>query len=146
MHHLSGVYTHELEKTTIDDKLMFQFSIIYPHKTRYYYCENEIEYKTWIRLIRKVTGYEDINDTYEILETLGEGRFGIVKACQNKISKRKAAIKIVSKKNMNNFDIQLFHTEIEILKICQHPNIIKLYDVFENHDFIYISKIISNKS
>ena len=28
--------------------------------------------------------------------------------------------------------------EIEILKICQHPNILKLYDVIENHEKLYI--------
>jgi len=32
----------------------------------------------------------------------------------------------------------LVKTEIEILKICQHPNIIRLYDIFENNDYIYI--------
>ena len=37
-------------------------------------------------------------------------------------------------------DLELVKTEIEILKICQQPNIIQLYDVFENVDFIYISK------
>lgn len=36
-------------------------------------------------------------------------------------------------------DLELVKTEIEILKVCQHPNIIRLYDVFENIDFIYIS-------
>ena len=40
---------------------------------------------------------------------------------------------------MSSFDIQLFRSEIEILKICQHPNIIRLYDVFENQENIYIS-------
>ena len=28
--------------------------------------------------------------------------------------------------------------EIEVLKICQHPNIIKLEDIFENQDYLYI--------
>ena len=28
--------------------------------------------------------------------------------------------------------------EIEVLKMCQHPNIIKMLDVFENLDFFYI--------
>ena len=36
---------------------------------------------------------------------------------------------------------ELVRTEIEILKICQHPNIIALYDVFENVDYFYIIKI-----
>lgn len=35
-------------------------------------------------------------------------------------------------------DIELQKREIEILKICQHPNVIKLLDVFENHEYIYI--------
>jgi serine/threonine protein kinase len=46
----------------------------------------------------------------------------------------------MSKKDMNNQDLELVKTEIEILKICQHPYIIRLYDIFENADFIYISK------
>lgn len=140
MHNLSGVYTSEEEKCVIEDKLMFCFSMIYPNKVRHYYCEDEGEFRTWIKMFFKVTGYKDLNETYEILDTLGKGRFGLVKICQNKTTKRKAAIKIMSKKNMGQNDIQLIHTEIEILKICQHPNIIRLYDVFENQESIYISK------
>ena len=40
---------------------------------------------------------------------------------------------------MDSSDLELVRTEIEILKICQHPYIIKLYDVFENIDYIYIA-------
>lgn len=28
--------------------------------------------------------------------------------------------------------------EIDVLKMCQHPNIIRLIDVFENHKYFYI--------
>ena len=35
-------------------------------------------------------------------------------------------------------DLELVRTEIEILKICQHPNIIKLYETFENSEYFYI--------
>lgn len=35
-------------------------------------------------------------------------------------------------------DLELQKREIEILKICQHPHIIRLLDVFENNDYIYI--------
>ena len=45
----------------------------------------------------------------------------------------------MNKKDMTNQDLELVKTEIEILKICQHPNIIRLYDVFENLEYIYIS-------
>lgn len=57
----------------------------------------------------------------------------------HKESKHKVAIKILSKKDMSTTESELVRSEIEILKICQHPNIIRIYDVFENIDFIYIS-------
>jgi serine/threonine protein kinase len=60
----------------------------------------------------------------------------------HKVSGRKVAVKIMSKKDMTLQDLELVKTEIEILKICQHPNIITLYDVFENLDFIYISNFL----
>jgi serine/threonine protein kinase len=40
---------------------------------------------------------------------------------------------------MSNQDLELLKSEIEILKICQHPNIIRLYDVFDKINSIYIS-------
>ncbi len=45
---------------------------------------------------------------------------------------------------MKEDDIEMARTEIEIMKISQHPNIIRLYDVFENIDYIYISKALLN--
>ena len=44
----------------------------------------------------------------------------------------------MNKINMDSSDLELILTEIEILKICQHPYIIKLYDMFENIYYIYI--------
>lgn len=35
-------------------------------------------------------------------------------------------------------ELELQKREIEVLKICQHPNVIRLLDVFENPDYIYI--------
>jgi serine/threonine protein kinase len=39
---------------------------------------------------------------------------------------------------MSAQEIELQKREIEILKICQHPNVIRLVDLFENQDYIYI--------
>jgi len=44
----------------------------------------------------------------------------------HKESGAKVAVKIMNKKEMNNQDLELAKTEIEILKICQQPNIIRL--------------------
>jgi serine/threonine protein kinase len=70
---------------------------------------------------------------------LGNGKFGLVRLGIHKKTGRKVAVKIMSKKEMNNLDLELVRTEIEILKVGQHPYIVRLYDVFENLEFIYIS-------
>ena len=46
----------------------------------------------------------------------------------------------MKKCDMKEEDLEMARTEIEILKISQQPNIISLYDVFENKDYLYISK------
>jgi serine/threonine protein kinase len=48
------------------------------------------------------------------------------------------AIKIVKKRDMKPMEIYQQRKEIEVLKMCQHPNIIKLIDIFENADYYYI--------
>ncbi len=50
----------------------------------------------------------------------------------------KGANKSVKKKDMKPIEIYQQRREIEVLKMCQHPNIIKLIDLFENFDYYYI--------
>ena len=138
MHNLSGLFVKVEEAKTIDGKKYFCFSVVYPAKTRMYYCDDEKQFKDWIDNLKKATGYTNLLDIYEVKEKLGNGKFGLVKLGINKQTKEKVAIKIMNKKKMDTSDIELMRTEIEILKICQHPNIIRLYDIFENIDYIYI--------
>jgi serine/threonine protein kinase len=138
MHHLSGVFIQEEKGKMFNGKKYFCLSMIYPKKTRLYYCDNENEYKIWLEKLRIVTGFTNLTDLYEIKEQVGNGKFGLIKIGINKKTRKQVAIKIMSKKDMTNQDLELVRTEIEILKICQHPNIIQLYDVFENLDYFYI--------
>ena len=138
MHNLSGVFVSEEPMKEINGKKCFCFSVTYPKKTRMYYVEDENEYKTWVEKLKIATEYTNLTDLYDIKEKIGRGKFGLIKLGINKKTKKKVAIKIMSKKDMNNQDLELARTEIEILKICQHPNIITLYDIFENVNYFYI--------
>jgi serine/threonine protein kinase len=138
MHHLSGVFIKEENQTSFGNLNLFCFSVVYPKKTRYYYVDNEKDFKNWIQWMKRATGYENLTDKYEVKEKLGNGKFGLVRLGIHKETGRKVAVKIMSKKKMTTQDLELVRTEIEILKICQHPNIIRLYDIFENIEHIYI--------
>ena len=138
MHNLSGLFLQAQGLKEIKGRKMYCFSIIFPSKDRVYYCDNEKEYNDWISNLKKSTGYTNLLDLYDIKQKLGKGKFGLVKLGINKETKDKVAIKVMNKNNMDSSDLELVRTEIEILKICQHPYIIKLYDIFENVDYIYI--------
>ena len=138
MHNLSGLFIQVEEAKVFEGKKYFSFSVVYPAKTRIYYCTDENEYKGWIENLKKATGFTNLLDIYDVKQKLGNGKFGLVKLGVNKQTKEKVAIKIMNKSKMDSSDIELMRTEIEILKICQHPNIIRLYDIFENIDYIYI--------
>ena len=138
MHNLSGVYIKDEGITKISDRKLYCFSIIFPSKERKYYVQDEKEYIKWVESIRKVVHYSNLNDLYEIKDALGKGKFGLVKLGIHKESGRQVAIKIINKKLVTEVDVQQVKSEIDILKIAKHPNIIKLYDVFENEKYIYI--------
>ena len=138
MHNLSGLFLKTEGLKEIKDRKMWCFSIAFPSKNRVYYCDNETDYNNWVNVLKKATGYTNLLDIYDIKQKLGKGKFGLVKLGINKETKQKVAVKIMNKNNMDSSDLELVRTEIEILKICQHPYIIKLYDVFENIDYIYI--------
>lgn len=82
--------------------------------------------------IKKSIGYANVFDFYELRDNLGQGKYGVVKLGIHKKTGKEVAIKIVKKKDLNIKDQELLKREIEVLKICQHPNIIKLLDIFEN--------------
>ena len=138
MHNLSGVFLKEEPETVIDNKHFYVFSIITDNKPKKYYVKDREEYSQWIFNLKKAIGYSNLNDIYEMKQELARGKYGIIKLGINKQTQEKVAIKILCKYNMSVADLEHVKTEIETMKIANHPNIIKLYDVFENEKMIYI--------
>ena len=138
MHNLSGVYIKDEGAVTIINRKLYCFNIIFPTKERKYYLQDESEYIKWVEAIRKVVHYSNISELYEIKGNLGKGKFGQVKLGIHKESGKQVAIKIINKKYVEDMEFEQIKSEIDILKIAKHPNIIKLYDVFENEKYIYI--------
>lgn len=138
MHHLSGVYIKEDKPTIIDNKSFYTFKMMYPQKDREYFVEDKAEFIEWVKRLSLAIGYVDLGSKYDIGPKIGNGKFGLVKLAINKETGQKLAAKFMSKKEMNNVDLELVRTEIEILKVCQHPNIIRIFDIFENMEAVYV--------
>ena len=122
----------------IDGIYYYCFILLLKKKEKEFYLDNEEEYNFWLKTFKNILHCEDINDFYDIQNKIGEGRFAHVYRGIHKPSQRIVAIKILEKENLSSQEMNMIQNEIEILKICQHPNILKLYDVIENHEKFYI--------
>ena len=80
-----------------------------------------------------------IEENYEILETIGKGGFGEVKKVWHKKLDIIRALKIIKKsKYRTQNEIKMIKNEINIMKSVDHPNILKLFEVFEDDNKFYI--------
>jgi len=76
--------------------------------------------------------FRNIKETYKIEATIGKGSFATVKKAKLRATGERFAVKVLSKKKMTPEDKVAMQTEIEILKQVDHPNIVRLIDVFED--------------
>jgi len=80
----------------------------------------------------------DIKKVYTVGKVLGGGHFGVVRLGNRKDSPgEKLAIKSIQKKEVEG-RLDLLKREIDILLEVDHPNIIRLYDTYENTNLIYM--------
>uniref|UniRef100_A0A0A1XES8 non-specific serine/threonine protein kinase n=1 Tax=Zeugodacus cucurbitae TaxID=28588 RepID=A0A0A1XES8_ZEUCU len=75
---------------------------------------------------------------YDIERTIGKGNFAVVKLARHRITKNEVAIKIIDKSQLDSVNLQKVYREVEIMKRLNHPHIIKLYQVMETKNMIYI--------
>ena len=80
---------------------------------------------------------EDIKELYSFKQKIGDGGFGKVYKCKHRDMNSYRAIKVVSKERIEN--PAQFRNEIQALKLLDHPNIIKLYEIFEDENKVYMS-------
>lgn len=79
-----------------------------------------------------------IKDHYEIVSQIGKGGYSKVFEVRNKTTNAIRACKYISKAKMNEKTLKRTLREINMLKKLDHPNIIKLYEVYESKNSIYL--------
>ena len=79
---------------------------------------------------------EKIDKYYSFIKELGHGSFGHVYRCQRISTGDVYACKRFDKKLIKNK--KRLKTEINLLRATDHPNIIKLYETFEDKRYLYL--------
>ena len=77
----------------------------------------------------------NISKDYTLGKTLGQGSFGTVRKAIHKATKQERAIKILKKSAQ---DEEKFFLEVNILSKLTHPNIMHIYEFYEDKANYYI--------
>ena len=67
---------------------------------------------------------------------IGTGSYGIVRICKNRKTKQKFAVKTIIKNDVKN--IEALRREVGVLALLDHPNIVRLHDLYENAYHLHI--------
>jgi len=81
---------------------------------------------------------EPIEEKYDLGKEIGKGGFSVVYQAERKKDGKEFAVKCIKKKMVEGDDIKLLRREIQIMKKLAHPNILKLYEVYEDDEQFYL--------
>jgi len=84
-----------------------------------------------------VKNLQPVEDVYDIAgKKLGEGTYGAVRSATHRDTGQKRAIKQIPRSKIKNWE--RFQTEVKILQTMDHPNVIKLFEYFEDDVNVYL--------
>ena len=80
-----------------------------------------------------------VEQHYSLLGKLGDGNFAIVKACEERSTGKKFAMKVIDKSKTKGLkESAMVENEVRVMRMLDHPNVIKLYDVFDTPAQLYL--------
>ncbi|XP_016359990.1 serine/threonine-protein kinase MARK1-like isoform X1 [Sinocyclocheilus anshuiensis] len=88
--------------------------------------------------VASITDEQPHVGNYRLLKTIGKGNFAKVKLARHVLTGREVAVKIIDKTQLNPTSLQKLFREVRIMKVLNHPNIVKLFEVIETEKTLYL--------
>lgn len=79
-----------------------------------------------------------LSERYIRERKLGSGAYGEVLLCRDKQSGAECAVKVIKKSSVSNAAGTNLLEEVAVVKQLDHPNIMKLYEFFEDKKYYYL--------
>lgn len=84
-------------------------------------------------------GYDGkIAGLYDLDKTLGRGHFAVVKLARHVFTGEKVAVKVIDKTKLDTVARGHLFQEVRCMKLVQHPNIVRLYEVIDTQTKLYL--------
>ncbi|XP_028984413.1 SNF-related serine/threonine-protein kinase [Betta splendens] len=84
-------------------------------------------------------GYDGkIAGLYDLDKTLGRGHFAVVKLARHVFTGEQVAVKVIDKTKLDTAATGHLFQEVRCMKLVQHPNIVRLYEVIDTQTKLYL--------
>lgn len=94
--------------------------------------KNQDKRDAWLHKLHRATNSRKFEDYYIIGHKIGKGKFSDVYECCEIDSNTKWAVKVIRKHTMTPSEIEMLRAEMAIHRILDHPNIVKVKDIFDS--------------
>ncbi|KAM9823699.1 SNF-related serine/threonine-protein kinase-like [Neosynchiropus ocellatus] len=75
---------------------------------------------------------------YDLDKTLGRGHFAVVKLARHVFTGEKVAVKVIDKNKLDPVARAHLFQEVRCMKLVQHPNVVRLYEVIDTANKLYL--------
>ncbi len=101
---------------------------------------NQQEEEAWLEQLKRVCIGSNISAYYNFGKLIGKGNFAKVHIARKKVDEQVYAVKTIEKSKLLDKpkNLEALHKEIQILRLIDHPNVIKLYQVYENEIYVHL--------
>ena len=105
-----------------------------------FFCSSSLARDNWMERLKKVCVLLNVSKQYNFGKLIGKGSFAEVYLCQRVTDNKEFAIKTITKAKImeHSRNVRSVYGEIKVLRRITHPNIIKLYEVYEEDPYIHL--------
>lgn len=136
---LEGCYVDMIQD--YEEGLGFGFLISHQFETFQevaFWAVTAAEREEWIARIQQVANSRKVDNFYHLQDKIGNGRFSSVYLAVELESNLSWAIKVIDKTHLRNSEREMLRSEIAIMRILNHPNVVQMKEMFEDKSTIYI--------
>eukprot|EP01022_Parablepharisma_sp_SALTPOND_P011754 TRINITY_DN149_c0_g1_i1.p1 TRINITY_DN149_c0_g1~~TRINITY_DN149_c0_g1_i1.p1 ORF type:complete len:625 (-),score=42.93 TRINITY_DN149_c0_g1_i1:6772-8646(-) len=116
------------------------FELVGCKTAHHFFCETTESYQKWINALKPFCVSTNISCNYSFGKVIGKGKYAEVYYASHLQTNVPYAIKAIDKTMILAKPSRLIalNNEIRILQSLTHPNICKLYEIYENRNYIHL--------
>ena len=103
-----------------------------------FWCDTKEERDDWVQRLSQAARSSKLEDFYTLRERLGSGRFSDVYKAIERSSGFEWAVKIVEKTRLTDSEREMLRSEVAIMRLLNHSNVVQMKEVFEDKGKMYL--------